>query len=364
MQFFDTTAPWAIQPEQLARIEALAHERMKAGAAGIEAAAPGASRPSQPGVRLADGVAIIDVVGPLTKNYSWMTAALGGTSMLHAAALIQQAAADPAVRGILLHVDSPGGSVDGTEAFADAIRAATKAKGVLALASGTIASAAYWAASAADGVFLESKTTAAGSIGIVAKHQDISGLESRIGVKTTEISSGKYKRIASMHEPLSDAGRNSIQTQLDQIYGLFVQAVSSHRGVSVPSVLDRMADGRMFIGQNAIDAGLADGFASQAELVQRLSAGQAKQKNFNQPRKTVMTPQQINQEAFNQVGAGGTAAQYQAAINGLHASNQQEGVRCPRTGLTVDEKLEQADAYAKKNGVDLVSALKTLGFAK
>lgn len=362
MSIFDTSAPWAIQPEHLIRIDALAAQHTKA-AVDHQAAVQRPLAPTLPGATVFDGVAVIDITGPMTKGYTWMTALMGGTSMQMAGALIEQAAQDPAVKGILLRIDSPGGTVDGTEALSRTVREAAAKKQVITLAGGCIASAAYWVGSASNAVYLEAGTTAAGSIGVVSKHVDISGLEARVGIKTTEITSGKFKRIASMHEPLSDAGRNSIQSQLDHIYSLFVNAVAAHRGVSTQTVLDRMADGRTFIGQQAIDAGLADGFATESDLMARLRTGQ---KSTHQPTRNVtMTTREIKQAAFNEVGPKGTPEQYGAAVDRIMANSPaMPEPRCPTTGLTADEKLEKAQAYAKKNGVDLVAALKALGYAK
>lgn len=368
MYALDTTAPWAILPDQLRRIDALAAEHMKTADAGVQAAMQSKKGMAGTGMKIVDSVAVIELTGPLTKELSWATLLMGGTSMQEIGAQLRGAIEDPQVKGILLRIDSPGGSVDGTDTLAQRIRAAGAQKAVIALASGTMASAAYWAGSAASAVYLESSTTAMGSIGIVAAHRDISGLESRVGVKTTEISAGKFKRIASAHEPLSEAGRNTIQAQLDQLYSLFLGAVAQNRNATIDAVQNRMADGRIFIGQAAIDAGLADGFASEDELIARLSRGTAKTRTFqpSQPNTTrpTMNTQEIHAEAFNQVGAGGSAAQYQAAINGITASNKAPEPRCERTGLTADEKLVKADAYAKENGVTLVQALKALDYAR
>lgn len=366
MSIFDISAPWAIQPEHLIRIDALATEHMKASAGNPQAAAQRFGQPAMPGPVVSDGVAVIDITGPMTKGYSWITALMGGTSMQQAGDLIEQAATDPTVKGILLRIDSPGGSVDGTEGLARVIREAAAQKQVLALAGGTIASAAYWVGSAASAVYLESGTTAAGSIGVVSKHVDISGLEARVGIKTTEITSGKFKRIASMHEPLSDAGRSSIQAQLDHIYGLFVHAVAAHRGASVQTVLDRMADGRVFIGQQAIDAGLADGFATSSALMARLRAGQkTPTKTTPKTERQTMSTQEIKKAVMAEVCPNGTVEQYQSALDRLVANNPSTPEpRCPSTGLTLEEKVEKAQAHATQHGVTLVAALKELGFAK
>ena len=412
MHYFDTSIPWAIQPEQLHRIEALAAQYDQANAAAPQAAKPsGFGGLIQPPLNVVDGVAVIDIRGPMTKAMTWLTLMYGGTSMAAAGDQVNRAAQDPKVSGILLRVDSGGGTVDGTEALARSISAAGATKSVLTLVSGCCASAAYWAGSAANAVYLSSQTDIVGSIGVCTKHVDVSGAEAKYGIKTTEIAAGKYKRIASAHEPLSADGRSNIQEQLDHIYGVFVNAVASHRGASVATVLDRMADGRIFHGQQAIVAGLADGFATEAELINRLRSGQktpaktrATAAAAGAPQRTFMNHQEIVQAAFEEVGPKGTPAQYQAAIDRLKtpstatvssltreelsaaalaecgpnargteyknvmarlsASTGVPEPKCQRTGLTAEEKVAQAQAHATANGCSLIESLKALGFAK
>lgn len=365
MNFFDSSAPWAIQPESLLRLESMATEYARSASdEAIAASSRQSALPSAGQTTVSDGIAVIQLTGPLTKGFSWVTAISGGTPMLMAGAQIEQAAADPKIKGIMLQIDSPGGTVDGTEGLARVIRAAGSTKPVIALASGTMASAAYWAGSAASAIYIDAGTTMVGSIGVVAKHVDISGLESRIGIKTTEVTSGKYKRIASMHEPLSDDGRSTMQAQLDAIYSLFVQAVATNRGASVQTVLDRMADGRVFIGQQAIDAGLVDGFATASEVLSRLRAGQQPQRKTTTTEKKTMTISEAKQAAVAEVGRGGTPAQYQAALDRIMASSRRPEPSGVATGPTDEEKIAKASAYAKQHGVDLVAGLKALGFAK
>jgi hypothetical protein len=109
---------------------------------------------------------------------------------------------------------------------------------------------------------------------VVASHVDFSKLEESLGVKTTEITAGKYKRIASEYAPLSKEGKAYIQEQVDHIYSVFVDAVAKHRGVSSEEVVQRMADGRIFIGRSALDAGLVDGVSTMEGLIGKLSAGE------------------------------------------------------------------------------------------
>jgi signal peptide peptidase SppA len=222
-----------------------------------------------------DGVALVSLDGVLAKRANMMMQISGGTSMQMAARDLQQAALDPAVHSIILMIDSPGGTVDGTQTLADVVTSVGQTKPVVALASGTMASAAYWVGSAASKIYITDSTTAVGSIGVVATHMDVSGQQATQGVKTTEIFAGKFKRIASQYAPLSKEGRATMQQQVDYTYSLFVQAVATHRGVSVDTVLQDMADGQIFLGQQAIDAGLVDGVSTLDALIASLNNSRA-----------------------------------------------------------------------------------------
>jgi capsid assembly protease len=272
------TAPWAIEPAKLLEIQAIYATHLrgeKIDIAGVEAriGRPLANEPKP--YEVIDGVAVLPLEGVMAKRANMFMQISGGLSMEIAARDLQNAVDDPSVHSIILAIDSPGGTVDGTQTFANAITSARAFKPVVALASGTMASAAYWAGSAAQAVYIVDGTTAVGSIGVVATHRDMSGAEEKAGVKTTEVYAGQYKRIASAYEPLSKAGRQSIQDQVDYTYALFVGAVAQQRGVSEEKVLKDMADGRVFMGQQAIDAGLVDGVSTLGALVKQLNQDRA-----------------------------------------------------------------------------------------
>jgi signal peptide peptidase SppA len=221
--------------------------------------------------QMVDGVAIIPLQGVMTKADSSWNRLCGMTSSALAQQDLQAALDDHQVHSILLWVDSPGGMVDGTQELAQAVFSARQTKPVVALADGCMCSAAYWVGAAAEQIFITSDTTETGSIGVVAGHRDVSASEAQRGVKTTEITAGKYKRISTQYAPLSEDGRASIQAQVDHIYSVFVESISNFRGVSVDTVLADMADGRVFLGRQAIDAGLVDGVSSMADLISQLN---------------------------------------------------------------------------------------------
>lgn len=294
------TAPWAIQPAKLLEIQDIyrAHARgEKADLAGIEQrlGRPLANEPKRYDV--IDGVAVLPIEGVIAKKMNLFTQISGGTSSELAAAALSEAVADPAVHSVILSIDSPGGTVDGTQALANAVLAARGAKPIVTLANGTMASAAYWIGSAASRAYIADATTQVGSIGVVATHVDVSAAEAQRGIKTTEISAGKYKRVASQYGPLSDAGRQSIQDQVDYTYSIFVDAVATQRGVSPDVVLQNMADGRVFIGQQAVSAGLVDGITTMGALIATLNEARADPFTTRGANTMPLTREQIAAEA-------------------------------------------------------------------
>lgn len=220
----------------------------------------------------ANGVAVIPVTGVLQKRGDWMTEIFGDTSMQNVGAALLAADADPAIKSIILAIDSPGGTVDGTEELAAIVAGVSKP--VIAIADGMMMSAAYWIGSAADAVYLSSRTAEAGSIGVIATHTDVSGAEAQHGVKTTLVTAGRYKAAANPYEPLSNDGMTVLQGLVDGIYTVFVDTVAKNRGVSVETALENMADGRIFMGDAAISAGLADGYMTVSDAVNRALQGE------------------------------------------------------------------------------------------
>jgi signal peptide peptidase SppA len=268
--------PWAITPPMLYEITGIYARHMrgeKLDLAGLEAKLGRDLKNERKPYAVHNGVAVVELNGVLAKKANLFMAISGGTSMQIAGKELRQAGDDPEVQSIVLHIDSPGGTVDGTQELAAIVREVNEKKRVVALADGLMASAAYWVGSAASAVYISAETTHVGSIGVVATHTDYSKREEMLGIKTTEITAGKYKRIASDTAPLSEEGRDYIQAQVDTLYSIFVDAVAAHRGVSVEKVLSDMADGRIFIGRDAIAAGLVDGVSTLDALVNGLAAG-------------------------------------------------------------------------------------------
>lgn len=221
-------------------------------------------------------VAVIPVHGVMAKRMNMFTRVSGGVSTQMLASDLDILANDPAIKSVIASFDTPGGTVDGTPALLAAFRALGQRKRLVAHVDGMMASAGYWVGSAADEIFIDSEVSQVGSIGVVATHVDMSEANAKEGRKVTNIVSGKFKAIESEDEPLSDAGREQIQARCDHIYSLFVRDVAANRGVTVDEVIEKMADGRMFIGTQAIDAGLVDGVSTLPALIDALASGRVR----------------------------------------------------------------------------------------
>jgi signal peptide peptidase SppA len=270
-------APWAIIPEKLIAIQDVVASHISGEKIDIAAIEARIGKPllndQQGGYINNGGVAVIPISGVIGKKFNMMSQISGGASTQLIERDIKAALSDPEINSILLHIDSPGGTVDGTQTLADVVAMAGSVKPVVSFADGLMASAAYWIGSAASEIVASSTTSQIGSIGVVTSHTDISKAEQQAGYKTTVISAGKYKSITSQHAPLSKDGAALLQDQVDQLYTIFVDAVAANRGTDSDTVLSEMADGRVFLGADAKERGMVDHIATLETTILNMQTG-------------------------------------------------------------------------------------------
>jgi signal peptide peptidase SppA len=217
------------------------------------------------------GVAVLRMDGVIAPKANMFMRISGGLSTQMATRQLESAVADPRVRAIVLATDSPGGSVIGTPEMAAAVHAMAAEKPIITHSDGSLASAAYWIGAAANGIYISGSTVGVGSIGAVVDRTYNPGS----ATQQESIVAGRYKRLSKPTEPLNDEARAIVQADVDYVYALFVDDVAAYRGVSSEQVLERMADGRVFRGQQAIDAGLVDGVSTLDALVESLATNPA-----------------------------------------------------------------------------------------
>ena len=258
---------WAIDGPYLQTILEIA-ARENALTPEAVAAKPGRPLENTRAVSIRDGVAIIPVTGPIFPRANLFTQVSGGTSVEVMARDFHTALDDPAVRAILLDVDSPGGQATGVNELANMIHAARGDKPITAYVSGAAASGAYWIASAADQIVTDA-TAGLGSIGVVAGYRDTSARDEKAGVKSVEIVSSQSPN--KRPDMSTDEGRKQIQDRVDAIAEVFVSAVARNRSVDPGVVLREFGAGGILIGADAVNAGLADKLGSFENVLAELA---------------------------------------------------------------------------------------------
>jgi len=256
--------PWAIEPAWLQTLQDIAGRDLSDFEAVEKKRADRLARSEKAGIR--DGVAVLDISGPIFRHANLFTEISGATSIETLGRDLNAALEDPNVKSILLNVDSPGGMVSGTNEFAAMVKEADKP--VTAYVGNLAASAAYWIASAADEIVID-PTGQLGSIGVVQTRVDDSKQQSARGIESIEIVSSQspHKR----PDIKSDEGRAEIQRHVDDLADVFVAVVAENRGTTPEKVISDFGAGGMLIGKKAVAAGMADRLGNFEEVLAGLA---------------------------------------------------------------------------------------------
>ena len=218
-------------------------------------------------------VGVITIAGSLVNTQSWINQYFGRTAYADIREALIYAANSAECKAIVLDIKSGGGAVSGCSDTAELIQLIdSKVKPVHAFSDGMIASAAYWLGCSARSLSI-GKTTEAGSIGVLAIHQENSKMLAEAGITTTVIRSGKYKALGISQEKLSTLGEETIQAQVDQLAGIFTEHVAGCRKKTAAQVDATMGQGRVFIGQTAVDVGLVDAVTNFDALMGVVTGG-------------------------------------------------------------------------------------------
>lgn len=215
----------------------------------------GSSAQSESGYDVVEGVAVIQVSGTLVQKNGYLRPYSGMTGYDGIRQNLLTAAYDPAVRAIVLDIDSPGGEVAGCFDLVDEIYALRGSKPIWSILNEVAYSAAYAIASAADRIFVP-RTGGVGSIGVVCCHTDWSKALAGAGVKVTFIQYGEQKTDGAAEKPLSDSALERFQADIDAMGELFVETVARNRKMSASRVRDTQAG--TYLGQAGVSVGLAD----------------------------------------------------------------------------------------------------------
>lgn len=303
---------WAILPEKLLQIESVIEAHMlgdKLDLKKIEARLFDLGGAKSNTYRVIGESAVIDINGVLSSNPSaFERVFFDAMSMEQIKEQVSAAVRDPLVSQIVLSIDSPGGTMAGTQETANHIYNLRGDKPIIAHSSGMMASAAYYIGAAADKIFLSGGNVMAGSIGTIYRHIDRSKRNESDGVKVTEFVSGKLKNAFTENAPLNQERSEYIQSIVNKSLETFAADLGKFRGLKQ----EQIGDGKVFLGKEAVDAGIADGFASLNDIV---AAGASATQNSSaavtaQSKETIMDLKQLQTEhpdLFAQAVAEGKA---------------------------------------------------------
>ena len=217
------------------------------------------------GYAIIDGIALIEIACGLTyRAYNWWT-----TSYLDIRDSFRAAMADERTTSVLFLIDSPGGEVAGLFDLVDEIYHARGTKPIIAIADEAAFSAAYAIASAADEVYLPT-TAQVGSIGVIAIHVDQSGYDKNLGLRYTAIFAGDHKNDFNPFEPLNADAKKLLQAHVDNLYDKLTAIVARNRSMTQAAVIATQAG--FYMGDAAVEAGLADGILSVRDIVTKMSS--------------------------------------------------------------------------------------------
>ena len=275
--------PWAIVPDYLAAIEAIAARAMDAPVlalladdghraridASMEAVAAVGTRLEGARMSTVRGeTAVIPVIGPIFPRVSLVNASAGGTGLDMIMSDLRVALASTAVERIVMVYDTPGGAVSGLGEAAETIRASGKP--VTAFVTGMACSAGYWLASQSREIVAD-RSAMIGNIGVIASlsRQEAAGQDGR---RVYEIASSNAPN--KRPDPTTDDGRAALQAQVDAIEAVFMADVAQGRGVSLATVRAEFGRGAAVLAARAVELGMADRIGTLESVLKSRETGQ------------------------------------------------------------------------------------------
>ena len=217
---------------------------------------------------IAGSIAVIEINGPLMKNDQ--NCGPVGTATI--ASWIQQADKNPNIDGIILKIDSPGGTVDGTEHIASVI-SSTKKKTV-AFVDGMACSAGYWIASSANEIIASGQTSMIGSIGTMSSFMDVKPVLEKMGVKFHEINAtdsvDKNKVFNDFMKGTEEGYQQYRETILDPLNKVFTGTVSKNRQGKIDTSKENVLTGKVYFAKPALKAGLIDQIGTMDTAIQSI----------------------------------------------------------------------------------------------
>lgn len=222
-------------------------------------------------VSRADNLALVNISGQLVTRHSEYNRYMGRVSYDEIRNAVFAAMETPGIEGIVLNMDTPGGQASGISDLSDFLQQVDqKAMPVFVYTGTSMASGGYWLGSVGREIYA-SKLATVGSIGVITVHASYEKMLKQDGIEVTVLRAGEFKALGSPYEKLDEKARAQIESQMNAIYDVFLETVAENRGTSVSALKATAAEGRVFVGADAVTVGLVDSVASFDAAISAIS---------------------------------------------------------------------------------------------
>ena len=218
-------------------------------------------------------ILLLDLDGVLTESPEAGAFGFGGreSTLARLRSALDRARGDADVRGVVLRIQSPGGTVTASDVAYEEIRRFKQERRVPVVAQlmGVAASGGYYAAMAADAVYAH-PTSVTGSIGVLWTGIGFAGLLEKLGIEDQTIKAGARKDTGSPLRRMTPEERAQLQGVLDALHARFRQVVAegrAHAGLT-PERVRALSDGRIYVAPEARELGLVDGIAYLPDTIE------------------------------------------------------------------------------------------------
>ena len=177
---------------------------------------------------------------------------------------------DKAVKAVIVHMNSQGGSVVGSEMLYNAFLKLAKEKPVVMVMDSVAASGGYMAALGGDYIIAHNGTIT-GSIGVIMQSAEVTDLAEKIGIKFNNFKSDELKASPNLTEKLTPEARYATMESIYNVYDYFIEIVAERRKLDL-NYVRKIADGRVYSGRQALELGLIDAIGNEDTAIQWLKS--------------------------------------------------------------------------------------------
>ena len=217
-----------------------------------------------------EAIAVVYINGPITsgENQETFDGSVIGSRTIRLT--LAKARADKNIKGVVVRIDSPGGSATASDIIYNAILQTAKEKPVVVSMGSVAASGGYYAACGADTIIAQ-PSTITGSIGVIGGKIVLGGLLEKLGITSYTFYRGRNAALFSSLQPFSVGEHQNLKENMEQTYERFKMCVAASRGARLAGSIDYLAQGKIYTGLQAKEIGLIDEIGTLEDAIQKVA---------------------------------------------------------------------------------------------